>query len=70
MSVYDYEEEIECEECGKLIGYAPYTRTAYLCIECWKTDRVNLFKNPQPLKRPREQQDSTEQQNEGQSIQW
>ncbi len=35
----DYEELIKCRECGLLLGYAPYMREEYRCIECEKSRR-------------------------------
>ena len=29
-----YFQDIKCEVCGKLLGYAPYMREAYKCIQC------------------------------------
>jgi hypothetical protein len=30
----EYSEEMLCEKCHVVIGYAPYYRTEYLCVEC------------------------------------
>lgn len=29
-----YENEIRCEMCDMLVGYAPYSRDEYQCISC------------------------------------
>lgn len=29
-----YIQDIKCEKCGRIIGYAPYHRDAYQCLEC------------------------------------
>jgi hypothetical protein len=29
-----YLQEIKCQKCGLLMGYAPYGREEYLCCQC------------------------------------
>lgn len=36
ISETQYEQPISCEHCKKLIGYAPYSRDAYQCLDCHK----------------------------------
>lgn len=34
MKSKDYHQDIICEECGVMMGYAPYYRTEYICCDC------------------------------------
>jgi hypothetical protein len=31
-----YKQEIVCESCKKMMGYAPYFREDYQCLDCHK----------------------------------
>lgn len=45
-----FEQDVICKKCKKLLGYAPYYRTDYLCKKCNIEELDPRFQKLKPLK--------------------